>query len=105
MRRSRRSTLAEMAAEHAAIGVQFVQHDVAQIFKQALPARVVRQDAGVQHVRIREHDVAALANRFSRVGGRIAVIGEDAETVVEPLGEIVQLGELILRERLGGEEI
>ena len=43
----------QMAAEHAAIGVQFVQHDVAQVLKQALPARVVRQDSRVQHVRVR----------------------------------------------------
>ncbi len=48
----------QVAAENAAIGVQFVQHHVAQILEQALPARVVRQDARVQHVGIGEHDVA-----------------------------------------------
>ena len=32
--------IAEMAAEDAAIGVQLVQHDVAQIFEQARPASV-----------------------------------------------------------------
>ncbi len=35
----------QMAAEHAAIGVQFIQHDVAQIFEQPHPVRVVRQNA------------------------------------------------------------
>ena len=95
----------QVAAKHAAIGVQFVQHDVAQIFKQPLPARVVRQDPRMQHVRIREYDVAPLADGFARVRGRIAVVGKHAEAIVEPRGEIVQFGELILRERLGGEEI
>ena len=58
----------QVAAEHAAIGVQLIQHDVAQILKQPLPARVMRQNSRVQHVRIGQHDVAALANRFARVG-------------------------------------
>ena len=49
--------------------------------------------------------MAAFANRFARVAGRVAVVGEDAEAVVEARGEIVQLGELVLRERLGGEEV
>ena len=95
----------QVAAEHAAIRVQFVQHDVAQILEQPLPARVVRQDSGVQHVRIRQHDVPALANRLARVGGRIAVVGEDAEAIVETRGQVVQLGELILRERFGREKV
>ena len=94
-----------MAAEHAAIGVQLVEDDVAQVFEDARPLRVVRQDAGVQHVRVREDDVAAFANGFARVAGRVAVVGEDAELIVEARGEVVELGELILRERLGGEEV
>ena len=94
-----------MAAENAAIGVQFVQHDVAQIFEEAHPFGVVRQNAGVQHVRVGENHVAALANGFARVAGRVAVIGEDAEAVIETRSEIVQFGELVLRQRLGGKEI
>ena len=94
-----------MAAEHAAIGVQFVQHHVTQVFEQPLPARVVRQDSGVQHVGIRQHNVSALANRLARVGRRIAVVRKYAEAVIESRGQVVQLGELILRERLGGEEV
>ena len=97
--------IGQVAAEHAAIGVQLVQHDIAQVFKQALPARVVRQDSRVQHVRVGEHDVPALANRLARVGGRVAIVGEDAEAIVEARGQVVQLGKLILRERFGGEQV
>ena len=39
-----------MAAEDAAIGVELVEDDVTQIFENARPFGVVRQDAGVQHV-------------------------------------------------------
>ena len=94
-----------MAAENAAVGVQLVEHDVAQVFKEAHPAGVVRQDAGVEHVGVREDHVAALANGFARVAGRVAVVGEDAEAIIEARGEIVQFGKLILRESLGWEQI
>ena len=97
--------IAQVAAEDAAIGVQLVQHDVAQILEQARPAGVVRQDAGVQHVRIGQHDVPLFADGRARVGGRVAVVGENAESVIQALVEIVELGELILRQRLGGKKI
>ena len=95
----------QVAAEDAAIGVQFVQHHIAQIFEEALPARVMRQDSRVQHVRVGQHDVPALANGFARVGGRVAVIGEDAEAMVEARGQIMQFGQLILRQGFGGEQV
>ena len=94
-----------MAAEDAAIGVQFVDDDVAQIFEQARPAGVVRKDAGVQHVGIGQHDVGFFADGFAGVAGCVAVVGEDAEAIVEALVQIVEFGELVLRERLGGKEI
>jgi hypothetical protein len=59
----------------------------------------------VQHVRVREDDVAAFADGFARVAGSIAIVGEDAEGIVEACGEVVKFGELILRERFGGEEV
>ncbi len=62
--------IAQMTAKNAAIGVQLIDHHVAQIFEQALPLGVVRQDAGVQHVRIGEHDVAFFADGFARVARR-----------------------------------
>src|SRR5580704_1544637 len=95
----------QMAAEHAAIGVKLVNHDVAKIFEKARPTRVVRQNAGMQHVRIREHHVTLFADGFARVGGRVAVISKDAEAVVEPLVEVIKLRKLILRQSLGREEV
>ena len=97
--------VAKMAAEHAAIGVQFIQHDVSQILEQPRPARVVRQNSGVQHVRIGQYDVAFFADGFARVAGRVAVVGKDAESVVEPLIQIVNFRQLILGQGLGGKKI
>ena len=79
MRRSRRSTLRQVAAEHAAIGVQLVDDDVAQVLEQLRPPRVVRQDPRVQHVGVGEDDLRPRADRAPRVLRRVAVVGEDAE--------------------------
>ena len=49
--------------------------------------------------------MAAFADGFAGVAGRVAVVGEDAEVVVEARGQVVELGELILGERFGGEEV
>src|SRR4029077_10701179 len=97
--------VAKVAPENAAVSVQLVENDVTQIFEQARPARVMRQDAGVQHVRIGQDDVAFLANGSARIGGSVAVVGENAEAVFETLVEVVKLGELVLRKRFGPEKV
>src|SRR5215831_3384012 len=89
----------QMAAEHAAVSVQFVENDVPQIFEQPRPTRVVRKNSRVQHIRIRQDHVTFFANGFASVGRRVAVVCEDAETVIEPLVQVVEFLELILRER------
>ncbi len=81
-----------MAAEDATVGVQFVDDNVAEIFEEASPARVMREDTGVQHVGIGKDDVALLANGFACVAGRVAVVGEYSEAIVEALIQIVELG-------------
>ena len=99
----------QVAAEHAAIRVQLVDDDELQVLEQLRPARMVRQDPRVQHVGIAEHDVRLAANRAPRIRRRVAVVGEDADlrvaVVRHQLGERVQLGELILRQRLGRKQV
>src|SRR5207237_469098 len=53
--------VAQMTAEHAAIRVQLVDDHVAQILEELRPARLMRQDTRVHHVRVAEHDVRAPA--------------------------------------------
>ena len=67
-----------MRAEHAAVGVQFVDHHVAQVLEELRPFGVVGQNALMQHVGIRYHDVAARAHRLARVARRIAIEGKGA---------------------------
>ncbi len=69
----------QVAAEHAAIGVQFVDDDVAQVLEELRPSRMVRQDARVQHVGVATAPRAPAANRAACVLRRVAVVGEDAD--------------------------
>jgi len=62
----------------------------------------VRQDSRVQHVRIRQDDVALLADGFARVAGRVSVIVK-TQSVLQPLVQIVKFRKLVLRQRLGGK--
>ena len=78
-----------MAAEHAAIGVQLVDDDVAQVLEQLRPPRMVRQDARVDHVGIAEHDVRARADRPPRILRRVAVVGEHADLESPGRGRVV----------------
>ncbi len=98
-----------MAAEDAAIGVQLVDDDESQILEELRPARMVRQDPRVHHVGIAQHDVRARADRAPRVLRRVAVVREDADVAAalgaHELGQLMQLRQLILRERLRRKQI
>ena len=56
----------EIRTENAAIGVNFINHDVFQVFKELDPFRVMRQNALMQHIRIRHHNVSCLPDRRAR---------------------------------------
>ena len=105
MRRSLPQHVAQMTAKHAAIRVQLIDHDVSQILKQPRPPRVMRQNPGVQHVGIRQDEMSLFADGFARVARCVAVVRENTESIFEAAIQIVQFGELILRERLRRKKI
>ena len=59
----------------------------------------------MKHVRICEHDVGALADRPPRILRRVAIVSKRAQIRAHLFDEAVQLVELILGERFGGEEV
>ena len=99
----------EMAAEHASIGVQLVDDDVLQVLEQLRPPRMMRQDARMDHVRVAQHHVRPSADRPPRILRRVPVVCEHADLELGPVRQLVRelmkLGELILRERLGRKQI
>ncbi len=89
---------------HDEIRVQLVDHDVAEILEEVHPLGVVRQDAGVEHVGIGEHEVGPRAHGAAGVLRSIAVVRVHAH-VGQGLRKLRQLGELVLGEGLRGEQI
>jgi hypothetical protein len=101
--------IGDMRAEHAAIGMQLIHHDVGESLEKLRPLGVMRQDRLMQHVRIAEHDVAARAHRLAGIAGRVAIEGEclhgrSAGSLDRP-AQIHQLGCLVLGKRLGRKKI
>ena len=99
----------QVTAEHAAIGVELVDDDEAEVLEQLRPLGVVRQDPRVQHVGVAQHDVRARANRAARVLRGVAVVREDADLglgrLVHVRRQLVKLGQLVLGQRLGRKQI
>ncbi|MCZ7564158.1 MAG: hypothetical protein M5U08_10525 [Burkholderiales bacterium] len=94
-----------MRAEDAAVGVQLVDDHVAQALEELRPLGVMRQDPGVQHVRIGDDDVAVGAHGAARIARRVAVERAGAHAEAACGVQCEDLGDLVLRERLGGEEV
>ncbi len=92
----------DVRAEDAAVHVRLVDDDVAQVREDVSPAVVVREDADVEHVRVREHDVRPLADLPASFRRRVAVVDRGPESL-EP--ELRERAGLILRERLRRVEV
>jgi hypothetical protein len=95
----------DVAAEDPAIGMHLVDDDVAQPREKGLPAIMVGQDARVHHVRVGDDDATAPPDGAPRIGRCVAVIGVCGDGGARPRGEGVELGDLVVRERLRREEI
>ncbi len=92
----------DVRAEHAAVDMRLVDHDPGEVGEHIAPGAVVGQDAHVQHVRIREHEVRALADLAALLPRRVAVVDRVAEVAPAEAGERAGL---VLCERLGRIEV
>ena len=95
----------KVRAKYAAIGVNFVDDHILEIFKKLDPFGVVRQNALMQHVRIGNHHMARLADGRARRGGRISVVGIGLDRRAHILDEGVQFRGLIAGKRLCGKDV
>ena len=95
----------DVRAVDPAQAVQLVHHHVAQVLEELHPLRVVRQDALVEHVGVRDHDVRPRPDRLARVLRRVPVVGERPDVGPDRLDHPVQLGQLVLGQRLRREEV
>ena len=63
-----------MRAEHAPVGMHFINDDEMQVAEEFLPVGVMGQDAGVQHVGIGQDYAGALADGLAVTLGSITVV-------------------------------
>lgn len=92
-----------VGAEHPPVGVELVQHHVAEPGEEGGPVRVAGQEAVVEHVGVGEEDEAPLPGLPPRGGGGVPVVGEDA-LHPQDLGHGPEAAELVVGQGLGGEE-
>ena len=69
----------DVRSEDAAVDVRFVDDDVAQVREEVSPAIVIRQDADVQHVRVREDHVGRATDLAAVLERRVAVVDRRAQ--------------------------
>ena len=64
----------DVRAEDAAVHVRLVHHDESEVVQEIAPQIVPRQDADVEHVRVRQHEVRPAADLAAPLGRRVAVV-------------------------------
>ncbi|MOA13746.1 hypothetical protein D3C78_1338090 [compost metagenome] len=83
--------------------MHLIDHYIFNIFKQLHPFRMMGQNSRMKHVRIRYHDMARISNSRSHSGRSISVIGMRLNACIHQISKLLQLSNLILRERLRRE--
>ena len=89
-------------AEHAPVDVRLVDHHEAEVREHVGPAVVVREDADVEHVGVREDEVRPPPDVPAALGLRVAVVDRRAQTRQPQLAERAGL---VLRQRLRRVEV
>ena len=99
--------LRHVGAEHAAIGMQLVDHDEREVGEELLPEAVVRQQARVQHVGRRDqHLRRLLAQRAPLWRRRVAVVDRHAQIgAAQRKGVGLEPAPLVLRECLQRKQV
>ena len=94
----------DVAAEDAPVHVELVDDDVPELLEQAIPLGVVGEDRRVEHVRVRDDDLARGADDGADGRGRVAVVGRGVDLEVGRGREGAERRDLVLPERLRREQ-
>ena len=95
----------QVGAEDPPVDVELVDDDVLEVREELLPLRVVGEDPGVEHVGVRDDDVALPADRLPGVVGGVPVVGVGLDVGLHLADQAVDLVHLVLGEGLGREEV
>ena len=81
-----------MASEDASVGMQLIDHHVAKILEKLRPFRMVRQYAGMKHVRVSDDQIASRTNGLAGVLRGIAIVSEGANVTLQGISQAVDFG-------------
>ena len=81
----------DVRAEDASVDVRLVDDDEAEVVQDVSPAVVVRENADVEHVRVREDRVRPLADLPAPLGRRVAVVDRLTQPLQPELAERTRL--------------
>ena len=95
----------QVGAEHAAVGVDFVDDDILQVFKQLDPLGMPRENGRMEHIGVGDDNMARLPDGTAGCDRGVAVVGIGLNRHVHGLNERVQLVRLVRRKRFGGKQI
>jgi hypothetical protein len=84
--------------------VELVDDDDPQLLEQLEPLGVVGQDRRVEHVRVRDDDLARLAHGRPDRRRRVAVVGRGRDRQIGRSRQLGKFGDLVLSEGLGWKE-
>jgi hypothetical protein len=94
-----------VGSEDPPVDVELVDDHVLEIREELLPFRVVGEDPGVEHVGVRDDDVALPTDCLAGVVGGVPVVGVGLDVRLEIADQTVDLVHLILGEGFGREHI
>jgi hypothetical protein len=95
----------DVAAEDAPVRVRLVDDEVTELLEELEPLGVVRQDGRAEHVRVGDDHLAGLAHDRADGRRRIAVVDGRREVQPREARQVAELGQLVLAQRLGGEQV
>ena len=97
--------IGQVGTKNPPVGMDFINDDEFEIFKELHPMRMVGQNALVQHIGIGHHHMPGQAHGGARRRGRVSIVGIGLHVHAHFLNQRIQLRHLVAGERLGGEEI
>ena len=85
--------------------MQFIDNHISKIFEALRPLRVMRQNTAVQHVRIRQHHIRALADGSARILRSIAIVRERLDIGIHRVDRSLEFVQLVFGERLRRKQV
>ena len=95
----------QMRTEDPPVDVEFIDHHVLEVRKELLPFRMVGEDPGVEHIRVRNDNVPLPADRLAGVVGGVPIVGIGLDVRLHLADQAVDLVHLVLGKGLGREKV